>query len=70
MGARDIVHSCRVLAQLVKGPEIDTLVPLKKEKEEKVRKHPRRSRLSLEPMNSKWVGFGQSREVMEGRVKT
>ena len=54
VGARDIVHSCRALAQLVKGPEIDTLVPpKKKKKEEKERKHPRRKRLSLEPTNSR-----------------
>lgn len=72
MGARDIVHSCRALAQLVKGPEIDTLVPPKKEKGrgKKERKHPRRKRLSLEPTNGRQVGFGQLREVMEGRVKT
>lgn len=47
LGARDIVHSCRVLAQLVKGPEIDTLVPPQKEKGREREKAPKKKEIIL-----------------------
>lgn len=47
MGTRDIVHSCRALAQLVKGLEIDTLVPPKKEKGRERKKTPKKKEIIL-----------------------